>query len=214
MIQIKHFGKHGNVLFAEFGKGDIKITKARNENDKHETMLMFYNQTPHVIGEEDNEFTGKSSDELDAPGFVMSFSKPESITALIHSLIELQKSVFEHVKQEPVINHSPVDLSGDDSKPSAPFQPFADAIKNMENPKDSHTVEGKFFKEGDRVYGTWVDYDGSTHYQQGVIIKNEVTGLWLDDGDGITEIKRFIFLNKQVSPVKPPHDPSWPTPFA
>ena len=92
MIQIKYFGKHGNVLFAEFGKGDIKITKARNESDKHNTLLMFHNnKTPHKIGEEDNEFTGKSSDELDAPGFVMSFSKPESITALIHSLIELQK---------------------------------------------------------------------------------------------------------------------------
>lgn len=97
MIQNKHFGKHQNVLFAEFGNGDIKITKARSENDEHETMIMFYNQTPHGIGEEDNEFKGKSSNELEAPAFVMTFSKPQSITALIHSLVELQKSVFEHV---------------------------------------------------------------------------------------------------------------------
>ena len=99
MIQNKNFGKHENVLFAEFGNGDIKITKARSESDEHETMLIFYNQPPHKIGEEDNEFTGKSSDELEAPAFVMSFSKPQSITALIHSLVELQKSVFEHVSQ-------------------------------------------------------------------------------------------------------------------
>ena len=99
MIQTKQFGKHENVLFAEFGSGDIKITKARNENDKHETMLMFYNQPPHEIGEEDNEFSGKTSDELEAQAFVMTFCKPESITALIHSLSELQKSVFEHVAE-------------------------------------------------------------------------------------------------------------------
>ena len=100
-------------------------------------------------------------------------------------------------------------------KQNAPYQQFADAIKNMENPKDTYIVEGKVFKERDSVYGTWVDYDGSTHFQSGVIIKNEITGLWLDSGgDGITEIKRFIFLNKSVGPVKPPRDPKWPTPFA
>lgn len=99
-------------------------------------------------------------------------------------------------------------------KQNAPFQPFADAIKDIENPKDTYEVEGKVFKEGDSVYGTWVSDDGKTHYQKGIVIRNEVTGLWLDNGDGITEIKRFIFLNKNIDPVKPPQNPSSPTSFA
>jgi hypothetical protein len=99
MIQNRQFGNHANVLFAEFGTGDIKITQGRREDHKHNTILMLYNQEPHVIGEEDNEFEGKTSNELDAPALVMTFSKPESITVLIHSLVELQKSVFEHNKE-------------------------------------------------------------------------------------------------------------------
>ena len=94
MIKNKQFGKHENVLFAEFGNGDILIAKARDVDSKHESMLMFYNQSKHEIGEESNEFLGRSSDELEPPEFVMSFSNPESITAVIHSLIELQKEVF------------------------------------------------------------------------------------------------------------------------
>lgn len=100
MINIKNFGKHENILFAEFGYGDIKFTKARNVEDECETMLMFYNQEPHPIGEEDGEWVGKTSDEIIAPSFVMSFTNPESVTALIHSLIELQKQLFKHVNKE------------------------------------------------------------------------------------------------------------------
>jgi hypothetical protein len=98
MIEKKQFGNHENVLVAEFGTGDIKITKAAYQSDKYETMLAFYNQSPRGIGEEDDEFKGKLTDELEAPSLVMTFSKPESITALIHSLVELQKSVFTHTR--------------------------------------------------------------------------------------------------------------------
>lgn len=98
MIHIKTFGVHGNVLFAEFGNGDIKIVKSRNVDEEHETMLMFYNQEPRSIGEEDDEWKGKISDELPPPSLVMSFSKPESINTLIHSLVELQNQVFKHVQ--------------------------------------------------------------------------------------------------------------------
>lgn len=81
----------------------------------------------------------------------------------------------------------------------APFKAFSDFIKGAENPKDHHIVNGNIFKKGDMVYGTWVNDNGSTFYQDGEIIGNGITGLWvqsLPDG-GITEIKRFIFLNHQ-----------------
>lgn len=94
MITVRNFGKHENVVIAEFGYGDIKITKARDSEDAYESMLLFYNQSPHPIGEEDNEFKGKTTDELAPPSLVMHFSNPESIGAVIHSLIELQKELF------------------------------------------------------------------------------------------------------------------------
>lgn len=94
MVSPKKLGRHENVLIAEFGYGDIKITKARDSEDAYESMLLFYNQYPHPIGEEDNEFEGKTTDELAPPSLVMHFSNPESIGAVIHSLIELQKELF------------------------------------------------------------------------------------------------------------------------
>lgn len=78
-----------------------------------------------------------------------------------------------------------------------PFKQFADNAEVIENPKDTYVVDGVTFKEGDNVYGTWVNIDGRTYYQDGIIIRNEKTGLWVQsqpDG-GITEIKRFVFLN-------------------
>lgn len=96
MIQKTQFGAHENVLIAEFGTGDIKIVRSRFEDEKHERVLAFYNQPVHEIGEETEEWRGKHSDELESPSLLMSFSRPESITALI----ELQKSVFEHIKTD------------------------------------------------------------------------------------------------------------------
>lgn len=77
-----------------------------------------------------------------------------------------------------------------------PFQLFADSLKLTDNPIDSFTRAGEVFKEGDLVYGTWVDPDGKTYCQEGKIVKYPATGLWVQtqpDG-GITEVKRFIFL--------------------
>ncbi len=95
MIHKKQLGKHEEVLFADFGYGDIRITKARGQDETHESMLIFYNQAPlKEIGSVDSEDSGKTTDEMDCPGFVMSFSNPQSITAIIHSLAELQKQLF------------------------------------------------------------------------------------------------------------------------
>lgn len=79
----------------------------------------------------------------------------------------------------------------------APFADFAAAIEKMENPKDEYRIGNEVFKEGDTVLGTWVDHQGRTYGQDGKIIRNEKTGLWVQsqpDG-GITDIKRFVFLN-------------------
>lgn len=101
MIKNENFGIHKNVVIAEFGTGDIKMTKSHFEGDKFQTILAFHNQTPaRKIGEVDSEWNGKTMDEVDRPEIVMIFKKPESITALIHSLCELQKEVFDYEKHQ------------------------------------------------------------------------------------------------------------------
>lgn len=88
----------------------------------------------------------------------------------------------------------------EETAPVAPLNQFADIIERMENPKDEHTVMGNIFREGDRVCGTWVNIDGRSYSQEGTIIRNEKTGLWVQsqpDG-GITEIKRFYTLYHKV----------------
>lgn len=101
MIKNVKFGNHENVVLAEFGTGDIRICRAKSEEMRHENMLMFFNrEKPAKIGQEDDDYTGEHSDNLPTPGFVMQFNDPRSITALIHSLVELQKSVFEIVAEK------------------------------------------------------------------------------------------------------------------
>lgn len=101
MIQTKNFGKHENVVVATFGTGDIRMTPARWVDENHESLLLFYNDSkPRKIGEVSDEWSGKSSDELEKPELVLQFNKPESITALIHSLVELQKELFDAQKSE------------------------------------------------------------------------------------------------------------------
>ena len=95
MILKQKLGKHEDVLFAIFGTGDIQMVKGCRNKEGHPNMLMFYNQEPHEIGEENTDVVNKTTDELGVPEFIMEFNRPESITALIHSLIELQKEVFK-----------------------------------------------------------------------------------------------------------------------
>jgi len=48
------------------------------------------------FGDVNNDYAGKSSEEMKEDiKVLLSFTKPESITAMIHSLIELQKAVFD-----------------------------------------------------------------------------------------------------------------------
>jgi len=94
------YGNHKDVTIITFGAGDILMTKAQ-ESGKIADNLLCYSECPgHEIGEVSYDFVGKDIDTLPKISVVMRFDKPESITALIHSLIELQKTVIENQKAE------------------------------------------------------------------------------------------------------------------
>lgn len=91
-----HYGNHEDVTVVTFGAGDILMTKAQ-EIGKVADNILCYSECPgHEIGDVSYEFKDKDIDALPKISVIMRFDKPESITALIHSLIELQKSVFEN----------------------------------------------------------------------------------------------------------------------
>lgn len=71
------------------------FTRSRWVENQHDSLLIFSDVEPHEIGAESDDYLGKSSEDLPNVKMVMEFSKPESITALIHSLVELQKSIFK-----------------------------------------------------------------------------------------------------------------------
>lgn len=95
-IKIDNYGKHQNVAIITFGTGDILMTKAQEIGKAADNILCFSECPGHEIGEVSNEFENKDTDTLPSIAVIMRFDKPESITALIHSLVELQKSVFEN----------------------------------------------------------------------------------------------------------------------
>lgn len=95
-----NYGSHEDVTIITFGAGDILMTKAQ-EIGKPADNILCYSECPgHEIGEVSFDFQGKDIDALPKIAVVMRFDKPESITALIHSLIELQKTVIENQKAE------------------------------------------------------------------------------------------------------------------
>lgn len=81
----------------------------------------------------------------------------------------------------------------------APLQSFADAIPETKNPKGPFTLGRHSFQEGDHVCGTWVNHDGRTYHAEGVLINNPVTGMWVESSSGITEVRRFWTLYKQLN---------------
>lgn len=97
MIQKIQFGeKNKDVLEIQFGTGDIMFHGLMFPERKDLYCLGFSEMPGRKIGEETQEFNNLTTDELPKPiEMVLSFSKPESVTALIHSLIELQKRMFD-----------------------------------------------------------------------------------------------------------------------
>lgn len=92
------YGRHKNVSIVTFGSGDIYMTKVKEPEYENENMLCFSQIPGYDVGDESDIYTGKSIDELPNMSIIFRFEKPESITALIHSLVELQKSVFKNQK--------------------------------------------------------------------------------------------------------------------
>ncbi len=100
MIKIKKFGNHEEVLFVEFGHGSVKMTKAKESSSEFDSLVLFTEQPNGNIGETSNEDAGKSTDDLKRPDVVFEFKNPESITALIHTLIEVQKDLFNKQREK------------------------------------------------------------------------------------------------------------------
>ena len=93
-IQTVNYSKHENVLMLTFGTGDILFTKAKEDDGAKEDMLFFSQDVPKAVGDETDEYKRKSSDELPNVKMIMKFQNPESVAAVIHSLVELQKNFF------------------------------------------------------------------------------------------------------------------------
>lgn len=84
-----------DVTLLQFGTGDIRFDKVFYDDG---TVGLAFAQVdpPRRIGEETSENIGKVLSELQDIQVVMDFNKPESITALVHSLLEIQKKLFEN----------------------------------------------------------------------------------------------------------------------
>jgi hypothetical protein len=93
-INTGSLGEQENILFIDFGFGDILMTKGRDEDSLYQNQLLFSKGRVRNIGEESNDHEGLTSDHIPNLKMVMRFANPESITAFIHSLSELQKEVF------------------------------------------------------------------------------------------------------------------------
>lgn len=98
-----------------------------------------------------------------------------------------------------------IELSAQGSNSAAPLKAFADIVETIANPKDKFCLGGKVFREGDSVYGSWVDCDGRSYFVTGTIIKNSTTGLWVQGAPGyggITEVKRFHHMGHNINGPK------------
>lgn len=90
MIVKTKFGNHEDVLYLEFGTGDIRFTKCRETNQDFGSVLIFHqNDVPRQIGEVEDGDINILTDEMPRPELAMKFRRRESIQAVIHSLQEL-----------------------------------------------------------------------------------------------------------------------------
>jgi len=106
MIRKIDFGDiNKDVTEVMYGTGTIGMTGILFPDEPEKYCLALRQTTPHPIGEIDPSVIGKNTDEIEPIGCVLSFTKPESITVLIHSLIELQKRMFdkEQTKEKKLV---------------------------------------------------------------------------------------------------------------
>jgi hypothetical protein len=86
MITKIDYGKHKNITHIEMGKGDVSFCTVPHEKG---IGLVFSSEEEGEIGRE-TDTKGLSTDELDNIGVLLTFSKIESISYLIHKLVEAQ----------------------------------------------------------------------------------------------------------------------------
>lgn len=95
MITTTEIGKHKPKTVV-FQNGDIMMTKVYF--DGGDCGLLFSEVPGRQIGDETSEFSGYGTESLnklpDCPVGLI-FENPKSITALIHSLIEIQQYMFK-----------------------------------------------------------------------------------------------------------------------
>lgn len=94
MITTIQLGRTENVKLAQFGDGNIKIARAREQDEEKESMLILYNQQAQPVGYVGHEDRGKFSDDIGEAQIVLKFKNLEGLTSLIHSLVELQGSML------------------------------------------------------------------------------------------------------------------------
>lgn len=88
--------KSEKCAFVQFGRGDILITKARNHEKSYQDEILLVvddreNPVGSAISQErwDTEFSGKMSDELNAPVH-LAFENIAGLDALLSELLELR----------------------------------------------------------------------------------------------------------------------------
>lgn len=94
-ISIQQFGKHEDVLFLDFGSGDILVSPGAEIDENGNHMIMLSQLEPGEIGRERADLKGKSSDEVENVKCVLRFSHPKSISVVIGKLAEIQEALFD-----------------------------------------------------------------------------------------------------------------------
>lgn len=94
MIKTENFGRHLQTKIVEFGTGDVLMTRTTFESEGT-IGLLIGNHEQRKVGEITTEYNGKSSDDLPNVEVVLAFKNPQSVGALIHSLMEVQKELFD-----------------------------------------------------------------------------------------------------------------------
>jgi hypothetical protein len=102
MIIKQDLGVHKDVTQLIFGSGDIIFSTGQMPFHEREQSLIFAQSYKKPIGEESDEFKGKTSDAMADVRCVFHFEKAESIKVVIEALNEL----YEKMTTEPNVNGS------------------------------------------------------------------------------------------------------------
>lgn len=90
-----------DTLELVFGNGDIMFHGLAFAEEPDKFSLGFVEMPGRKVGDTTTEFLNMTTDEFpNETKLVLSFTNPESVTAVIHSLIELQKRMFDHINEK------------------------------------------------------------------------------------------------------------------